>query len=78
MLSAKTVFNSVGVWRKEWLKKNGEADSQAYGRRPQYIAVVKLGLLEQDNLGINPLPLANSRTVDNLVITLKASASSSL
>ena len=44
----------------------------------KYSAVVKLGLLAQDKLCINPLSLNNSRTMYDLVIILKASASSSL
>lgn len=54
-----------------------KADSQSGSRKPQY-TLVKLSLLEKDNLGIHFLPLTNIRIMDNLVIILKALVSSSL
>lgn len=42
--------------------RNTETDSQPLGRRPQHSVVVKLGILEQDYLGVSPLPLTNSAT----------------
>lgn len=61
--------------KDRWMR-NTETDSQPLGWRPQYSIVVKLGTLEQDYLGVSPLPLTNSGTTDNLFTILKALASS--
>lgn len=73
----KAVVSALGMWMEERLMKIGEADPRPHGRRPRYSAEGKLGILRKGYLGVNLLPLTNSRTRDNLVIILKVLASSS-